>query len=189
MNTPAHLLMGLAVFGRRKTPGSGRWAALGSLIPDLSLYVLAGISLLVLQIPGERVFGELYFSDAWQTVFAIDNSYILWTIVLLLALWRKNTAFIALAGAALLHITFDFPLHHDDARQHFWPVSGWVFESPFSYWDSNHHAATIAPLTLILVLVSAVVVWRRWPDWRMRAFVLLVCAAELWVVRQWLLFF
>lgn len=189
MNTPAHLLMGLAAFGRRSKPGSGRWAALGSLIPDLSLYVLAGVSMFLMQIPPERVFGELYFSSSWQTMFAIDNSVILWGIVLVLALWRKSIAFIAFSGAALLHIAFDFPLHHDDARQHFWPVSGWTFESPFSYWDSNHHASIVAPLALILVLISAVVVWRRWPDWRMRAFVLLICAAELWVVRQWLLFF
>lgn len=189
MNTPAHLLMGLAIFGRRHTPGSGRLAALGSLVPDLSLYILAGVSLFLLQIPAERVFGELYFSASWQTVFAIDNSVILWVLILLFALWRKSTPIIVLAGAALLHISFDFPLHHDDARQHFWPLSGWVFESPISYWDSNHHASIVAPLTLLLVLVSAIVVWRRWADWRMRTFVLIVCLAEIWVVRQWLLFF
>ncbi len=62
MNTPAHLLVGLALCARRDVPRSGRWAALGGLLPDLSLYFLAGGALFVLQIPPERVFGELYFS-------------------------------------------------------------------------------------------------------------------------------
>lgn len=42
VNTPAHLLLGLAAFGR---PGDRRvsGAALaGALVPDLSLYLLAG---------------------------------------------------------------------------------------------------------------------------------------------------
>lgn len=189
MNTPAHLILGLAACSRRSKPGSGRWAALGSLIPDLSLYLMAGIALLVMQIPAEQVFGELYYSAWWQAVFSVDNSAVLWGLVLLVALKLKSVPLIAVSSAALLHIALDFPLHHDDGRAHFWPVSEWVFQSPFSYWDSNHHASIIAPLGIIVVLISAVVLWRRWSDWRRRAVVVLACIAELWVARQWLLFF
>lgn len=189
MNTPAHLLIGLAVFARRDVPRSGRSAALGSLLPDFSLYLLAGVSLFVLQIPAERVFGELYFSREWQAVFAVDNSFVIWTVVLFGALWLRSAAAIAFSGAGLLHLATDFALHNDDARAHFWPVSDWVFESPLSYWDSTHHAAAIAPITALAVLISATLVWRRWPDWRLRLGVLAACAAEIWVVRQWLLFF
>lgn len=164
-------------------------AALGSLLPDLSLYVMAGISLFILQIPPSRVFGELYFSPAWQSVFAVDNSFIIWGLAFAAALVLRSTPAIAFAGAGLLHLATDFPLHHDDARQHFWPLSNLVFESPLSYWDSHHHAASVAPLTLIAVLISAAVIWRRWPDWRLRIGVLVLCLAEVWVVRQWLLFF
>ncbi|WP_366140934.1 hypothetical protein [uncultured Ruegeria sp.] len=88
MNTPAHLLIGAAAFAR---PANGRilWAALlGSLLPDLSLYVLAGVSLFVLGIPEQVVFGQLYYSSAWQTVFAIDNSFILWGLALTIGIWR-----------------------------------------------------------------------------------------------------
>ena len=77
MNTPAHLLLGLAAFGRKGTRSVSWAAAAGALLPDLSLYVLAGTSLFILGIPPQRVFDELYFSDSWQAVFAVDNSFVI----------------------------------------------------------------------------------------------------------------
>lgn len=189
MNTPAHLLIGMAVCARRDVRRTDRFAAAGSLLPDLSLYLMAGVSLFVLQIPAERVFGELYFSSEWQTVFAIDNSFVLWGAFLAVALWLRSPLGIAFAGAGLLHLATDFPLHHDDGRPHFWPVSDWVYESPFSYWDSDHHAGVIGPVLLVAVLIAGGVLWRRRPTWPMRTLVLAACAAEIWVMRQWLLFF
>lgn len=164
-------------------------AALGGVLPDLSLYLMAGVSLFVLQIPPSRVFGQLYFSPAWQSVFAVDNSIVIWGLAFAGALALRSAPAMAMTGAGLLHLATDFPLHNDDARPHFWPLSDWIFESSLSYWDSDHHAASVAPLTLLAVLVSAVVIWRRWPDWRLRFGVLTLCLAEVWVVRQWLLFF
>ena len=189
MNTPAHILVGMAHCARRELPRTGGAAALGSLLPDLSLYVLAGAALFVMQVPPERVFGEFYFSDSWQTVFAIDNSFIVWALAFLVALGFRSVPALALTSAGVLHLALDFPLHNDDARRHFWPLSDWVFESPFSYWDSNHHAAHVAPVTLLAVFVATLVLWRRHADWRPRGCILLACAAEIWVVRQWLLFF
>lgn len=181
--------MGVAFCSRRNVARSGPWAAFGSLLPDLSLYILAGTSLILLQIPPQKVFGELYFSPAWQAVFAIDNSFVLWGLLLIAALVLRRWVMVAFACAGLLHLVADFPLHHDDARRHFWPVSDWVFESPLSYWDSAHHAGWVAPFGLLIVLASAVVIWRRWQSWPVRILVLAACLAEIWVVRQWLLFF
>ena len=189
MNTPAHIMIGVALCARRDVPRSGRWAAFGSVLPDLSLYLLAGISLFVMNIPAQRVFGELYFSPAWQAVFAVDNSFILWGVLLAAGLMLRRRLILAFACAGLLHLALDLPLHHDDARRHFWPISDWVFESPLSYWDSAHHAGMVAPFGLVLVLISAIVIWRRWQSWLVRIALLLGCAAEIWVVRQWLLFF
>ncbi|MEL6563270.1 MAG: cobalamin biosynthesis protein CobQ [Pseudomonadota bacterium] len=189
MNTPAHLLLGAAAFGR---PGSSKIllaALVGALAPDLSLYLMAGTALFVLQIPPQRVFDELYFSDAWQTVFAIDNSFIVWGVLCAVAVWRRAPWAIALTGAGVLHLALDFPLHHDDGRPHFWPLTSWVFESPISYWDRRHGATWVAPAEAAVALSAAIALWWRGvPIWaRMATLVLL--AFEIWVVRQWLFFF
>ena len=188
MNTPAHLLLGAAAFGK----GDRRliWAAMaGALLPDLSLYVMAGVSLMILRIPPRVVFDELYFSDLWQTVFAIDNSFLLWGLLLGLALWRKSGWATALCGAALLHLSLDFPLHHDDGRPHFWPLSNWIFESPVSYWDRRHGAMWIAPLETALAILSALWVWSRRPGWPISLAVLGLLGAQLMVARVWMFVF
>ncbi|MEM6371906.1 MAG: cobalamin biosynthesis protein CobQ [Pseudomonadota bacterium] len=189
MNTPAHLLLGAAAFGR---PAHGRIllaAFAGGLLPDLSLYVLAGTSLFILNIPPARVFNELYFSDAWQTVFAIDNSFLLWGLLLGVALWQRVPWAIAVTGAAMLHVLLDFPLHNDDGRSHFWPLSWWVFESPVSYWDRAHGAMWVAPIEAALSVACVVLIWLRRPPLWAVALTVLLLAAEIWIVRQWLFFF
>ncbi|WP_299724555.1 cobalamin biosynthesis protein CobQ [uncultured Tateyamaria sp.] len=189
MNTPAHLLIGAAIFGRPAHTPIVLGAFAGALLPDLSLYLMAGAALFVMAIPPSRVFNELYYSDEWQTVFAIDNSFLLWGLLLGLALWRQAPWAIALASAALLHLALDFPLHHDDGRPHFWPASAWVYESPISYWDRAHGAFWVAPFEAGLALISAVVLWlRRVPLWAAVLTAILVLA-EFWIVRKWLFFF
>lgn len=166
------------------------WAALiGALLPDLSLYLLAGVSLFVLSIPPETVFNELYFSDGWQTIFAIDNSALLWGALCLLALWRRSDWLIALSCAALLHVILDFPLHHDDGRPHFWPISNWVFESPVSYWDRSKGASLVAPLEAGLAVAAAIILWRQKLKPVLSFLILALVIAELWIARQWLFVF
>lgn len=166
MNTPAHLLLGWAAFGRNAPRGVVLAALAGGLLPDLSLYVLAGTSLFLLGIPPATVFGELYFSATWQAIFAVDNSFVVWAIGLLCGLYLRKRWVVALCGAALIHLAMDFPLHHDDGRSHFWPISRWIFESPVSYWDRNHHAGIVAPLEGVLASFCALLIvlpdWRNW---------------------------
>jgi len=189
MNTPAHLLLGAAVFGR-KPPRGVIWAAmLGGLLPDLSLYVLAGGSMFLLGISPQRVFNELYFSDAWQTIFAIDNSFLIWGVLLALAIWAQRSWAIALCSAALLHIACDLPLHHDDGRAHFWPLSNWVFESPLSYWDTRHGAAYVAPLEAVLATVAAIAIWLYRPGIAMSLAALALLILEYRTVYSWLFTF
>ncbi len=189
MNTPAHLLLGAAAFGRPDQSKITLAAIIGALLPDASLYAMAGTSLFVLGISPQRVFGELYFSDAWQTVFAIDNSFIVWGLLLIAALMAKKAWAVALVSAALLHIALDFPLHHDDGRPHFWPLSNWVFESPISYWDRAQGARIVAPLELVAAMAAAVLIlWRGYPRW-VKALTLVLAAAQLWIGYQWLFVF
>ena len=109
MNTPAHLIFGLAAFGRPNRPRVTVAALIGAFMPDMSLYAMVGTSIYILGISPRRVFREMYYSDAWQQVFAIDNSFVVWGALLAMALWRKSAVAVAFTGAALLHLAFDFP--------------------------------------------------------------------------------
>ncbi|MBL4812508.1 MAG: cobalamin biosynthesis protein CobQ [Rhodobacteraceae bacterium] len=186
MNTPAHLIFGLAAFGHPKAPKVTACALLGSIIPDLSLYFLAGTHLFVMGTPPEEVFGRLYFSAAWQQIFSVDNSFVLWTVALILALWARQESndarydwAVALCGAAMLHLALDFPLHAEDARAHFWPLSSWVFHSPLSYWDSRHYGAMIGVIEALSVAGLSVFLWRRFGGWRMRAAIAVLVLVEI----------
>jgi hypothetical protein len=179
MNTPAHLLLAAGVFAKPDSPKITTTAIIGGLLPDISLYLMAAYSLFINGHGPDYVFNVQYFSDSWQQIFAIDNSFILWGIFLGFALWQRNGWLIALTGGAILHLCLDFPLHHHDARQHFWPISNWVFHSPFSYWDSNHYGTVISALEQTFVVVIWVVLWRRFTSTKMRIFFTSLAFIEL----------
>ena len=179
MNTPAHLLIGAAAFGRKDKAGTTTAAYLGAFAPDASLYLMVAVSLWIMGIPAETVFRDLYYSAHWQAVFAVDNSFVLWGFGLAVAIAAKSTRGVAFAAAGLLHLALDFPLHTHDARMHFWPVSTWVFESPVSYWDRSAHAGLVGPIEVLLSCVAAIVLWRRFGALWVKGFVALVLAFEL----------
>ncbi|MEL6645840.1 MAG: cobalamin biosynthesis protein CobQ [Pseudomonadota bacterium] len=164
-------------------------AIAGAAAPDLSLYLMAGTALFLMNVPPNVVFDELYFSPQWQAVFAVDNSFLVWGLGLALALWLKRPAWIAFAGAALLHLALDFPLHNDDARPHFWPVSDWVFQSPVSYWDRDHYANIVGPIEAILCLMLCVVLWRRFQGWIARGLIVATGALQIAPVFIWVFIF
>lgn len=189
MNTPAHLLLGTAAFGKSNHRAVTIAAFLGALFPDLSLYVMVAIFVFFLDIPASVVFDELYFSESWQLVFKIDNSFLLWGVVLFAGIKLRKAWLTALASAALLHLAFDFPLHHDDARAHFWPLTDWRFISPVSYWDTNHLASWVAPVEVVLSVGAAVVVWKSHQQKLIRATVFVLLLLELIVIGSWIAFF
>ena len=179
MNTPAHLIFGAAAFGRPGVRYTALAAVLGSLLPDLSLYLLVGLSIWGMGIAPQRVFDELYFSDGWQAVFAVDNSFVLWGAGLGLALLRGWPVLRAFAGGGLLHLAFDFVLHNEDARRQFWPLSDWVFRSPFSYYDPHRYGNIIGPIEMALCLILSVLLWRRYPAAGARVLIALGLMLEL----------
>ena len=179
MNTPAHLIIGLATFGKGRSKGVPGAALIGAILPDLSLYLMSAWSFWVIGHSPGYVFGTLYYSTEWQRVFAVDNSLILWGIALTFAVWVRSARAIALTGAATLHIVLDFPLHNHDARMHFWPASEWVFISPFSYWDRAYHGNIIGPVE---VAICAALLWGLWGRFRaplQRVGLVLLALAEL----------
>ena len=139
---------------------------------------MAGHALYVQGVPPQVVFDELYFSEAWVSVFRIDNSFVLWGLACAMAVWAGRPALVALTGAALLHLALDFPLHTHDARMHFWPLSRWVFESPVSYWDSRRYGVPVGWAEFTLSLALCALLWRRFRGWRMRTGVAAMALAE-----------
>lgn len=189
MNTPAHLIFGLAAFGKADAPKVTAAALAGAMIPDASLYLLAGTHLLVLGTDPQVVFGRLYFSEAWQAIFRIDNSMVLWGIGLAFAIWARSAWAIALCGAALLHLGLDFLLHVDDGRAHFWPLSTWIFESPISYWDPNHYGGIVGALEIAVSMALCWVLWRRYLGRKMRILIAALATAEVAPGLVWALMF
>lgn len=162
MNTPAHLVFAAAAFGSPDNP-KRTWAAiLGGLAPDFSLYAMTAWAIFISGHSPQYVFDTLYFSDPWQAVFSVDNSFFVWGVILALGVWLRTPLIWAFAAGALLHIGFDFPLHHDDGRAHFWPISDWVFESPVSYWDPNAFGNIVGPIEAALVVAACVWMWTRY---------------------------
>ena len=178
MNTPAHLILAAAVFAKPDKPGRNMAALLGALIPDFSLYFMVFWNRNIHGMSAEQIFGTEYFSSYWQQVFAIDNSIPLWLLLLGVALLLRWQVIAILAGAALLHILLDFPLHHDDGRAHFWPFSDWIFASPFSYWDSAHYGGIIGPLEGVICLGLLVILWRRFSGWPAQVLIMLAGVME-----------
>lgn len=189
MNTPAHLIVGLAAFGKPEVRGQTRYVLAGAVAPDISLYFMTFWSIWVLDISPGRVFGELYYSSAWQRVFAVDNSFVLWGIALALFVWAGWTRMVAFTSAGLLHIALDFPVHNHDARMHFWPVSDWVFASPLSYWDSAYHAGIVGGVEMGACVLLGAALMRRYRHWLQRAALGILVAVELAAGGAFRLFF
>ena len=185
MNTPAHLIFGLSAFAKADAPRVTAAAFAGALIPDLSLYLLAGMHLVVLGTDPQVVFGQLYFSEGWQAVFRVDNSAVLWGMGLVFAIWARSAWAMALCGAALLHLGLDFLFHHDDGRAHFWPLTTWIFQSPVSYWDTNHHAGIVGPIEIGLSLLCCGFLWHRFKGRPMRVLIVALGVLEAAPVFFW----
>ncbi len=189
LNTPAHVIFAAAAFARPHDRKRTFAAIAGALAPDMSLYVMAGVSLYILGISPQVVFDQLYFSDAWQQVFAIDNSFFVWGGLLAVAWWFGAKNWTIFAASALMHVALDFPLHHDDGRPHFWPVSDWVFESPISYWDRGAHASIVGPIEMGLCVLFCVILMLRYTSLRSRAVIASLGALQLAPVFIWMFVF
>ncbi len=132
---------------------------------------------------GSAVWDDLYWQEPWQTMGAVSNSVFLWALVAAIG-WRYQARLaasaddtgrltqrssvaawgpflFALGASAFVHVSFDFLVHADDAHRHFWPVSNWRFESPVSYWDTDHYARWFMPVEAMIALSSIVVLVRR----------------------------
>lgn len=174
MNTPTHLILSAAVFAKPNQRMVTAAALLGGFLPDFSLYFMYFWHKFVLKTSDAVIFGEIYYTPFWQLIFAIDNSFFVWGLLLVVAWLSRSAVFFAFSGSGFLHILFDFPFHNDDARAHFWPVSPWKFESPVSYWDPAHYGGVMQIVEFVFVIMLLSVLWHRFPGRKTRYFLILL---------------
>ena len=179
MNTHAHLVLGAALFAKPNAPKVNTAAILGSLAPDISLYFMVFYSMLIMGIEPTVVFGELYYSTVWQTIFAIDNSFFLWGFLLIIGFVTKIYWVKVFAAVGITHLIFDFPLHHDDGRAHFQPLSDWVFNSPISYWDPQNYGVIVGFFEVILVIGLCAILFRRFTQLWVKIGTAIIAVLEL----------
>lgn len=178
MNTPGHSILNLAILQRGELAGCTWPIVIGSWLPDAAIFVFYGWAK-ASGLPEAVIWREAYYRPFWQDIFAIGNSMPLALVAAGVAIWLRRPGWVALFASMLLHHLEDFPLHHDDAHQHFWPVSDYRFVSPVSYWDPDHHGAYGALTELILTAIATAFLWRRVRSRWGRGLLILVNAAYL----------
>lgn len=167
MNSPTHTLLALALLSKRGER-KRNWAIfLGSIIPDLAIYLWFPYQALIKGESGKRIWDELYFEAPMQNAVALFNSIPIYAALAVIGfiargkLWGKCLLVFALA--ALVHMATDLPVHNHDAYRHFWPISEWRFYSPISYWEADHHAGWVSLIEAAIALGSIFILWRRFP--------------------------
>ena len=186
MNTPAHLVLNLALLGGGARVAHTRAIAAGALLPDLPMFGFYLWQKLVRAAPERVIWGERYFDADWQVFFDVFNSIPLAAAGLGIALVFRRIGPALFCGSVIAHALLDLPLHREDAHGHFWPFSDWRFVSPVSYWDSAHFGATASFAETALLCAAAVVLWRRHPQRSVRAPLALLAALS---VAVWTLFY
>lgn len=160
MQTPTHVLFAAAVFARPGATRINAAALAGGFLPDAFLFAVWGWSKMA-AISESDLWSKIYWTGPVQFGQAVSNSFPLFAAVLVAALALRMRAAAVFAGAALLHLVCDFLLHARDAHQHFWPLSGWRFESPVSYWDPAHYGAYVGLMEAALGVALIAVLFRR----------------------------
>ena len=154
------MLVASAVLARSGQPARNAAVLFGALLPDLSIFALFAWARLQ-DIPQWQIWRQLYWQEPWQLLSAISNSFPIWAAVLVIGLALRSGLLAAIAAAALLHLTLDFPVHADDAHKHFWPITDWRFHSPLSYWDVDHHGRLVMAAELLLCIACTAVLASR----------------------------
>jgi hypothetical protein len=163
VNTPAHLVVNLAILQRLAPEPVGRWIAVGALLPDLPMLVFYVWQRGSLGANEPHIWGTVYFDPAWQHFFDAFNSVPIFAVAGLAALAWKRSGPAWLCASVLLHALGDAFLHREDGHRHLWPLSSWRFESPVSYWDPAHHGAVGGGLETLLIVASTLALWPRAP--------------------------
>ena len=161
MITTTHAILNTALLGRKDHPERNWPLVLGSILPDLPMFFYAFLMVMGGWRWNATARGPL--SEYQYRALWVDwaHSIPLALAGLLLFLILKKKWGVYFFSAMLLHDMEDLPVHADYAHRHFLPLSNWRFHSPISYSDPRYHAAIVAPLEWLAVLLCIGILWRR----------------------------
>ena len=178
MNTPAHLALSVFIWRAESSWMAVAAVSLGAVLPDIPIIGFYFYQKW-LGTPEQIIWASSYFEKNWQLFFDLFNSIpITLAIVLLSHLFGLRLLFL-LTASALLHMFFDFPLHHDDAHRHFLPLTEWRFVSPVSYWNPLYYGNIMFRLEILFTLLACIFVTWRGPSTAMR--LVAVCTLLIYV--------
>lgn len=162
MNTPAHVVVNLAVLGRKDRAGIIAAVLCGALLPDVPMILFYGYAKLAAGIPEAQIWSTTYHLPQWQAFFDFFNSLPLIAAGYLIARVAGAKRSALLFASMALHCLSDLLLHHDDAHRHLFPFSDWRFRSPVSYWDPQHYGHILGPLEAVVVLAGCMWLLKRY---------------------------
>jgi hypothetical protein len=177
METYAHAFFtwAAAKHGFRSGRPAAIFGALGSVLPDLPSF--AGVAYYTgtsyfregwAAMGSEEMLDAIYFTGPFGGTGSVLHSLVLPASLLgIYALLRFTTSGRVDARRILLwfligwagHTIADFLTHVNDTRPLFWPISGWEWSSPVSYYDGDYygrqffvieHGAIIGMMVLLL---------------------------------------
>ena len=158
MQTHGHYVLNLALLGKTIAPKHNIAITLGAILPDIPIFIFYLISKYMYNMPEAQIWNEAYFQPVWQNIIAISHSIPIALIGFLIC-WRMDWKWGAILCVSMVfHCLLDLPVHHDDAHRHFYPFTDYRFNSPFSYWDTRHHARIVAGVEFGLVLIATPIV-------------------------------
>ncbi len=162
MTTQTHAILNTALLSRQYKPFLHSYACVGAVLPDLPIFLFFAIETFILNTPQREIWDSRYFMEAWQAFFDIFNAVPLILILLGIAYYLlQSERLTVLAWSMLIHCAFDFLTHHDDGHHHFFPISDFIFESPISYWDRDHHAEIVGPIERLVMLAASIYLFPR----------------------------
>ena len=155
MITPSHTIYSWAVAkATKQAPDMRRTLVFvaGGVVPDLPVYVFFLVHTFLIGSAQSDMWNMYYFDSAWTPFITLSHSLILWPLLLLFAILMKRTLTKYFAISALLHVSLDFFVHHDDAYRHFWPLTDWKFMSPLSYYDPQYFGNWVSGIDTVLII-------------------------------------
>ena len=160
MITTSHAILNAALLGRKEKPTYHLAVILGSILPDLPMFIYFAFYLLH--------HSKIHVTPAYINEYHYRQLWVDWghSIPLALAGALLCYLFKFLPGlyfslGMFLHSLEDLPVHSEYAHRHFLPFSNYRYFSPLSYWNPNYHANIVAPLEWLAVVISIAVLWRR----------------------------